>query len=387
MLISPILSLLLLSSSPIQLGTNVPVTSPNNASRQVHCILQQLRMPYQLQTLPWLRARQEVRMQRLDGYFTAILLAEMQHYGELSAPMFLENWYWFTHPDSIGKSDDTIVYGVIRGSHQANWYEFTGIKPAVEVNTLSELMQVLQRQRIDKVLLDLEDFAFAAEQLAIDARSYRRDFFRYVPLGLFVSYQFLQQHPEFLSQFNQHIHTCAQAPFALSPIEQEQILQLLLTPIKQLASSTAVIEGVLASNTKPMPPTQLHAKDQQWIDEVEQMEPQLGRRMLQQPLSQFLQQWQQQQAGLVNEIIVTDQQGKNVAISAITSDYWQGNEAKFLNVFQQDKDYFLDAVVFDASTQRFQVQLSLAIVDEAGQHSGVLTVGIDVEQALRRNNY
>ncbi|MEE2024155.1 cellulose-binding family II protein [Alkalimonas mucilaginosa] len=386
MLTLPFFSLLLSVNQPLQLGTNVPVTSPTNATRQVHCILQQMRTPYQLQTLPWLRAQREVQMQRLDGYFTAILLAEMQHYGELSAPMFLENWYWFTHPDSIGKSSATTRYGVIRGSHQANWFDVMGIRPEVEVNTLSELIQILRRQRIDKVLLDLEDFEFAAEQLALDSSNYQRTFFRYVPLGLFVSHQFLQARPDFLQQFNHHIHSCAQSPFTLSPIEQEQILHVFLPLATALASQQHLLDAVQASNQQPMAQSKLMQLDQQWMDEVEQMQPQLGQQMLQQPLSQYLLHWQQQQQGLVTELILTDQQGKNVAISAITSDYWQGNEAKFLNVYQQATPYFLDAVVFDASTQRFQVQLSIAVSDSNNQHIGVLTLGIDVEQALRRPN-
>lgn len=325
-------------------------------------------------------------MQRLDGYFTAILLPEMQHYGELSAPMFLENWYWFTHPASLDIPTTSLRYGVIRGSHQANWFEVMNIQPAVEVNTLSELLQVLHRHRIDKVLLDLEDFEHTAAQLAIDPRHYKSEFFRYVPLGLFISHRFLQQQPDMLGQFNQYIHRCAQSPFTLSPIEQEQILQLFVPLARQLASKTEIRTAVLASNQNPIPAPNLHQLDQQWMDEVEQRTPELGEQMLAEPLSQFLVHWQAQQQGLITEIILTDQQGKNIAISAVTSDYWQGNEAKFLNVYQQSSPYFLDAVVFDASTQRFQVQLSLAVTDSNKQHIGVLTVGIDVEQALRRSN-
>ncbi|MET6760221.1 hypothetical protein [Pseudoalteromonas sp. NCIMB_1079] len=81
-------TLLLGLTEPLQFGTNLPTTAPNNAVNQVECILFEMGAPFQLQTLPWLRARREVKLERLDGYFTTHLMPEMKAYGRISSPIF-----------------------------------------------------------------------------------------------------------------------------------------------------------------------------------------------------------------------------------------------------------------------------------------------------------
>ncbi len=104
--------------------------------------------------------------------------------------------------------------------------------------------------------------------------------------------------------------------------------------------------------------------------------------MLQSPVSVALRHWQANYEPLVNEVILMDNQGANVAISQLTSDYWQGDETQFLSVFEQELDYYIDVVEYDQSTRRFQVKLSVAMLTEAGRHIGALSIGIDVERAL-----
>ena len=82
----------------VLLGTNIPTTSASSSHQQINCIMQQTQQPYKLLSMPWRRAKQEVKMGRIDGYFTAIPNEEMNDYAKLSAPLFLENWYWFWHP-------------------------------------------------------------------------------------------------------------------------------------------------------------------------------------------------------------------------------------------------------------------------------------------------
>jgi len=116
-------TLLLGLTEPLQFGTNLPTTAPDNAVNQVECILFEMGAPFQLQTLPWSRARREVKLERLDGYFTTHLMPEMKAYGRISSPIFLESWYWFTHPESINKPKNKMRYGAVRGSHQENWFK------------------------------------------------------------------------------------------------------------------------------------------------------------------------------------------------------------------------------------------------------------------------
>jgi hypothetical protein len=80
------------------------------------------------------------------------------------------------------------------------------------------------------------------------------------------------------------------------------------------------------------------------------------------------------------EIFVMDNQGANVAMTDKTSDYWQGDEAKFQKSFNNGAGaVFVDEVEFDDSTQTYLVQVSVPVID-GGKAIGAITFGIDVEK-------
>jgi hypothetical protein len=62
-----------------------------------------------------------------------------------------------------------------------------------------------------------------------------------------------------------------------------------------------------------------------------------------------------------------------------TSDYWQGDEAKFQKSFANGSGaVFVDEVEFDDSSQAYLVQISVPVLDN-GTAIGAITFGIDVE--------
>ena len=80
------------------------------------------------------------------------------------------------------------------------------------------------------------------------------------------------------------------------------------------------------------------------------------------------------------EIFVMDNQGANVAMTDKTSDYWQGDEAKFKKSFNGGSGaVFVDEVEFDDSTQAYLVQVSVPVKD-GDTVIGAITFGIDVEK-------
>jgi hypothetical protein len=88
--------------------------------------------------------------------------------------------------------------------------------------------------------------------------------------------------------------------------------------------------------------------------------------------------------GAITEAFVMDAQGLNVAASVPTSDYWQGDEAKFQQTFLIGANavHFGD-VELDESTGAVQGQISLTIVDrESGYVVGAMTVGVDLKALL-----
>jgi hypothetical protein len=79
-----------------------------------------------------------------------------------------------------------------------------------------------------------------------------------------------------------------------------------------------------------------------------------------------------------------DNKGLNVGQSDVTSDYWQGDEAKWQKTYSVGPAaVFVDKIEQDESTQKFQTQVSISVVDPAGGAViGAVTVGLDVEMLM-----
>ncbi|MCW5698389.1 MAG: hypothetical protein KIT00_00955 [Rhodospirillales bacterium] len=148
-------------------------------------------------------------------------------------------------------------------------------------------------------------------------------------------------------------------------------------------SDPLVVDAVKAQNAANADLSQgdIDAKDKQWRAETSASSHPLIDKVLSNDLSKHLKSVKDATQGLVTEIIVMDNKGLNVGQSDPTSDYWQGDEAKWQKTFLQGADaIFVDEVEKDESTQAFQSQVSMSIADPAnGQVIGSITVGVDVE--------
>jgi hypothetical protein len=125
----------------------------------------------------------------------------------------------------------------------------------------------------------------------------------------------------------------------------------------------------------------IDALDQQWRAEVGAAAHPLIDQIMGSSASAKAKGWCDGSGGVVTEIILMDNKGLNVGICDATSDYWQGDEPKYQNTFTKGAGaVFVDDVEQDSSTQKFQVQASMTVVDPAsGRPIGVITVGLDAE--------
>jgi hypothetical protein len=84
---------------------------------------------------------------------------------------------------------------------------------------------------------------------------------------------------------------------------------------------------------------------------------------------------------LYAEIFVMDKQGCIVAETDKTSDYWQGDEDKFIKSFADGEGaVFIDKAGYDVSTRVLSlVQISGPVIDpDTGKAIGAITVGLDL---------
>ena len=89
--------------------------------------------------------------------------------------------------------------------------------------------------------------------------------------------------------------------------------------------------------------------------------------------------------GLYPEIFVFDQAGLNVGMSSVTSDFWQGDEAKYQNTVPVGADaIFIDEAEFHEATGTWRAQLNFTIADAEGQAIGGATVEYNLTELTRR---
>ena len=151
-------------------------------------------------------------------------------------------------------------------------------------------------------------------------------------------------------------------------------------------NNTVVVEAVKAQNGKHanLSQDEIDKLDKQWRAETNTSDRPLIDAVLAKELSKFLIEAKDGTQGLVTEVFVMDNKGLNVGQSDVTSDYWQGDEAKWKKTYLVGPDgMFIDEVEQDESTQTFQSQLSMSIVDPAtGEVIGAITVGVNVDALM-----
>ena len=155
------------------------------------------------------------------------------------------------------------------------------------------------------------------------------------------------------------------------------------TTVKQWIADATIVEAVKAQNAKNAGLSQadIDNMDKDWRAQTDAGSKPMIDAVLSNAVSNFLRKQKDSTQGLVTEVFVMDNRGLNVGQSDVTSDYWQGDEAKWQKTYQAGADaIFIDEVEMDESTQTFQSQLSMSIVDPAtGEVIGAITVGVNVD--------
>lgn len=167
-----------------------------------------------------------------------------------------------------------------------------------------------------------------------------------------------------------------QHELAMAEIAKNDIPKWLYNPL--------TIDEIKAQNskTRDMSEAEIIKLDNQWREEVGAASQPLITEVLGTALSAYLKQVKADSQGLFTEIFVMDAKGMNVGQSDVTSDYWQGDEAKWQKTFPEGPDAIhVGEIDLDESTQQFQSQLSVSIVDPAsGFVIGAITIGINLDE-------
>ncbi|MGG7567537.1 hypothetical protein ACQ5SO_15410 [Rhodovulum sp. DZ06] len=173
----------------------------------------------------------------------------------------------------------------------------------------------------------------------------------------------------------------AAAPAAAGEFDAE-LTALAGDRIAKIAADPALIDAIKAQNERHAAFGEADAVrlDGEWRAQVGAAEHPLIDSVVRSPVSARLVQARDAAEGLFTEIIVMDRVGLNVATSDVTSDYWQGDEAKWQQTYAVGAGAMhISEIEFDESTQTYQSQVSVTVTDSSGAPIGAITVGVNVE--------
>jgi len=170
---------------------------------------------------------------------------------------------------------------------------------------------------------------------------------------------------------------------AMSNEFEEPLRDLANSKIVNLMSDPTIVAAIQKQNaqTADLSEAEIVAQDDKWRAEIGAADQPTINTVLDSDVSKMLRAMRDESDGLFTEIFVMDQVGLNVASSDTTSDYWQGDEAKWQETYPKGSGAMhISDVELDDSTQSYQAQVSVAITDpDTNEVVGAATFGVNVE--------
>lgn len=170
-------------------------------------------------------------------------------------------------------------------------------------------------------------------------------------------------------------------PFAQTASYDAQLLQIVESELDTWINDPFLLYAVEEQNERhaALTPDEIARLDTAWIKE-EGSGPMIYD-LLDRQASILLRERRERSGGAITEIIVMDRFGLNAAISDPTSDYFQGDEAKYQETYLIGPGaVHIGDLEFDESTQKMQVQVSLPVLDPITALAiGAVTFGIDLD--------
>lgn len=180
----------------------------------------------------------------------------------------------------------------------------------------------------------------------------------------------------------------AQAQTPVAPKLDQESIQVLTKQIDTWLDTEIVAVSVNAHNAQygNMNKSQILKLDNQWRKEADADDKPLIAATLSSPLSVYLSRMQGQSVGLFVEIFVMDNKGLNVGQSSITSDFWQGDEAKYQKTYLVGPEaMFVDEPEWDDTLKIWRVQLNKSLTEpKTGKLIGAATIEVNLTEWARR---
>jgi hypothetical protein len=172
------------------------------------------------------------------------------------------------------------------------------------------------------------------------------------------------------------------APAQAEPAYVAVVREYVENVVRPMISTPMVLQAIREQNARfsDVSSTDIQILDSAYRSEIETGDLKMVSAILSTPLSRYLKAKQDASQGVIVEFFITDRNGLNVGESRVTTDFWQGDENKYLETFARDSDeIFVDRAERDETTQALEAQASFTIRDAAGAAIGIATVTIALD--------
>tara|TARA_Y100000296_G_scaffold22821_1_gene26977 strand:+ start:588 stop:1154 length:567 start_codon:yes stop_codon:yes gene_type:complete len=159
-------------------------------------------------------------------------------------------------------------------------------------------------------------------------------------------------------------------------------LKQITDDIKSIENNPVIINHIIASNkmSRDISNSEIALKDNQWRRELITNQYNFINSVLNADASRELKKIKNNRSNTYGEIFIMNNKGLTIAMTQPTSDYWQGDEAKWQETFPANgQSFHLGDVEFDESAQAFTAQVSAPIKNSARENIGAITFGILME--------
>lgn len=160
-----------------------------------------------------------------------------------------------------------------------------------------------------------------------------------------------------------------------------QITAIIREQAEHVMSDPLLFSVLREAEGRRRDPAEIMALDRQWREEAGPGKGPLIDGILTSPPSRRLEKVRLPHDALLADMMLIDSQGLLAAVTRLTSDYIQGDEAKYLETFPHGTGTIhIEAPHYDESVQDYVITASITLGDPVDSHPlGVLTVTINLE--------
>jgi len=142
-----------------------------------------------------------------------------------------------------------------------------------------------------------------------------------------------------------------------------------------LCTNSVFVAETAAHNAKGMTLDAIRSLDKEWIEAEDELA--IHAELMENDCAREIKKITDE-IPMIGETFVMDNQGANVGQNALTSDYWQGDEAKWEGAYKDGEGgIVVGRAKLDRSTGQVDQKISIPIIDDSGKVIGAACFGID----------